>query len=210
MVPGIGGWGIGDDQPMALQVCAVVGWTRIQRESRCAEHRWTKGDRPSEWDRLSRAIRDERPICERCGREPSALVHHRDERGPARPRGFDPDNSKRSAASATASSTAGARDRAGWSRMLGTRTCGHSGARGLSSALSTSGLRCSCSHGKRHWSVRSARQCEARSESRIDRKLARTSRSISACSFTPSAYARSRPSAKRSRSLATRSRSSIV
>jgi hypothetical protein len=64
-----------------LQRCGHAGCPSIQVEGFCPEHRrpspWTRGREPRRWERLSLAIRAERPTCEVEGCErPSRAVHH--------------------------------------------------------------------------------------------------------------------------------------
>jgi hypothetical protein len=67
----------------------------IRAEAYCREHAggWSRGPHPSRWRKLSRRIRDERPVCEWPGCEqPSEVVHHIDGLGCRGPRGYDMGN----------------------------------------------------------------------------------------------------------------------
>lgn len=60
-----------------------AGLPRADSTARGYGHRWTD---------LSATYRRTHPICECCGRRPTALVHHRDGLGPGGPRGYDTAN----------------------------------------------------------------------------------------------------------------------
>jgi 5-methylcytosine-specific restriction protein A len=66
-------------------LCAEPGCGEVLLDGpgRCAKHRragWSGPRYPgydSRWNKLSRKVRRERPLCERCRQRPSTQVHHR-------------------------------------------------------------------------------------------------------------------------------------
>jgi 5-methylcytosine-specific restriction enzyme A len=84
-----------------LRPCLRPGCPELVPAGYCARHAPASSLRQADattrgyghrWTDLSAAYRRTHPICECCGRRPTALVHHRDGLGPHGPRGYDTEN----------------------------------------------------------------------------------------------------------------------